>query len=611
MACARAIRVRDYLLIVAPREVTARDLRDVGDQRFEQIVASLVLAEHPDAERLAAPERGADVLLPATPSRRARVWQVKHYPDDIAWKKCEESLDDAIASYDPEQVVFVFPRDLSKPHRDRFEERLVKRHPDVTVKYWGLHRIQEALARHPDISIRYFGEDRGDLLPGVIRAVQQGGKELETTRDLADRAFALDAFADVADPSFEYEMSSGSAFRKPQLWEQPPFMVFHETRGDRRLSAAAWLRPEADADVSCGFTHDDDGNRAREQVREAFAAGKPIELPKGAWIEIRNAPIVAKEALDSSAQEGFEDETSTLTPGGSVDFTLRLGSADDAPRRTFAVRSVPPSKAFQRSFGCISDGLALFAEFALTELPNVELNLRINVRPVRDPAVNAAAARFMLAFFRADEVFCTAPELLPDAGLVISGADKPEIDGSVLASLAVDLALFDALTIIEERFGPIDTPDRFSRREFEEVIEAAQTLKADSGNVTFEELVTELDHQAVADFMRQTQAGRPGRHPLHVRVFGRQLQVGIAEFDMPPIRAVTTEPGSKPGKTRVRVRTEPTSVPFRLAREEPTAPAQPNSRLWTPGQGPSGLVHLGETSTPRRTPFPPAPGRSR
>jgi hypothetical protein len=569
-------------------------LADFGDERFEQLIASLVFAEHPDAERPAAPDGGADVLLPATSSRRARVWQVKHYPapSRIAWKKCEQSLDEAVASYAPEEVIFVFPRNLSKRQRDNFEDRLVKRNPDVTVKHWGLHRIQEELARYPDLSLRYFGEDRADVLPGLIRAVQQGGKELENTRDLANRAFALDAYADITDPSFEYEVSFGRAAMKERLWEDPPFMVVHETRGDRRVSAEAWLRPEADASASCGFTDDDVGEKAREQVREAFAAGEPVELAEGLWMQVQNAPVMVKETLDSLAAEGFDSTTSTLSPGRSIDFTLRLGADEDAPSRTFAVRALPPPKGLELSFGGMGDGLALFADLSLKRAPTVGLNLRISGRPVRDPATNAAAARFMLDFFRADEVVCTAPELLPDGGLVIGGANKPSVDSITIVDLERDLALFEALAIIERRFGPIDTPQRYNRREFEEVVAAAQVLTAESGHLTFEELGIEVDHHEVNDFIRNVQAGHRGRHPLHVTVFGRRLEAGIAEFNMPPVRLVTKEKGSTSGKTLVRLRTEPTSVPFRFVTDEPAASPAPSSRLWTPGQGPSGLLHL-------------------
>jgi hypothetical protein len=210
------------------------------------------------------------------------------------------------------------------------------------------------------------------VLPSLIRAFEQGGKELENTRDLADRAFALDAYADVTDPSFEYVVSFGRAAMSERLWEDPPFMVVHETRGDRRVSAEAWLRPEANASASCGFTDDDVGEKAREQVREAYAAGEPVELAEGLWMQVQNAPLMVKERLDSLAAEG-------------------------------------------------------------------------------------------------------------------------------------------------------------------------------SGNAT-----------------------------------------SIAEFDTPPVRLVTKEKGSTPGKTRVRLRTEPTSIPFRFVTDEPAAISAPSSRIWTPRQGPSG-----------------------
>jgi GNAT superfamily N-acetyltransferase len=63
------------------------------------------------------------------------------------------------------------------------------------------------------------------------------------------------------------------------------------------------------------------------------------------------------------------------------------------------------------------------------------------------------------------------------------------------------------------------------------------------------------------------QAGAPGRHPLRATVFGRELQVGVAEFNTPPVRLVTKEKASMPGKTRVRLRTDRTSIPFTFAHD--------------------------------------------
>lgn len=560
----------------------------MGDQRFEQLIASLVFAEHPDAERPSTPDGGADVLVSAQGTRRARVWQVKHYPEDIAWKKCEASLDDAVASYDPAEVVFVFPRNLSKPRRDQFEERLVKRKPTVAVTHWGLQRIQEELANHPEISVRYFGEDRGDVLPGLIRAVQQGGKELEDTRDLVNRAFGLDAFARVSDPSFQYDISFGSTGIKPHLWQDPPFMVIQETRGDRRVSAEAWLRPEAHADARYGFTDDEAGARARLQVREAFAAGESIDLTEGVWLRVENAPIAAKEAIDAARVAGYDHLTSTLSPGASRELTMEVVAAGQVQQWRLSVRAIPPPPGVQLSFGAIEDGLAVFADLDVKEAPKGRLQLHLSMHPVQDPSTNAKAARFLLAFLRADRVTCQAPGLLPNAGLVMSGGSTPRSDSDILASVEAYALMYEALTVIEERVGRIDVPKKITRQELDEVLAAGAMLRTGRGSLSFTELVIDLNHAEVDEFIRKAQGGHPGRFSLPFKLFGKLVPAGIAEFNTPPVRLVTKERSDEPGKTRVRLRTDPTVIPFRFVDAE-VATTRP-SKLWTPGRGPSGLV---------------------
>jgi hypothetical protein len=573
------------------REVTVRDLLDIGDERFEQLVASLVFAEEPDAERPANPDGGADALVPASDGRRARVWQAKHYTSHISWSKCERALDDAVTSYSPEEVTFVFARDLTKPQRDRFKERLVDRHPSVRVKHWGLHRIQELLASHPDIASRYFGEDRTDVLPGLIRAFQQGGHELENTRDLADRAFALDAYADVSDPSYEYGVSFGRAGLPRPVWTEPPFMVVEQIRGDRRVTTEARLRPEAQADAFVGFTDDEAGEEAKDRVREAFAAGQSIELTKGIWLRVENAPVVAKEALEAVKDQGWDQAISRLSPGPPQELEMRIGTEDGGTRRHFTIRALPPPKGAQFSFGSVEAGLALFADFVLPKLPDVSLNLQLSLRRSDDSAVNAEAAKFMLEFLSAEQVTCTAPGLLPDGGLVLEGADKPQPDENDLAHLEFCATFFDAIATIEANFGSVEVPDAIARGDFEQTLAAASILRTNSGMVSFDELSIELPFDQVDEFIRLAEAGHPGRHPVRFRVFGRELDLGLAEFRTPPVRLVATERGSTAGMARVLLRTENTNIPFRLVRsEQPPKPAQTSPLLWTPAQGPSGLV---------------------
>jgi hypothetical protein len=115
--------------IVEPVRDTAnlkRDLADFTPDEFEQFVTALVRVKHPDrkVERLAAPDGGADVLVWKSATEIEVVYQVKHYPRDIGWDKCEESLTRATQSWRPDRIVFAFPRDLSKPLVKSFRTRL-------------------------------------------------------------------------------------------------------------------------------------------------------------------------------------------------------------------------------------------------------------------------------------------------------------------------------------------------------------------------------------------------------------------------------------------------------------------------------------------------------
>ena len=61
---------------------------------FERLVFELAHREDPRVRRLKPPDGGADTLRPATADTPSKVWQAKHYPTTVAWKKCRESLEE-------------------------------------------------------------------------------------------------------------------------------------------------------------------------------------------------------------------------------------------------------------------------------------------------------------------------------------------------------------------------------------------------------------------------------------------------------------------------------------------------------------------------------------
>ena len=123
-------------------------------QQFERLVYDLVYVDHSNVIHPKSPDAGADVLVPASRERRALVWQAKRYTGRIAWDKCVASLSIALDRYDPEEVTFVFPRDLSERELKTFEMRLAGR--PVRVELWSLSTLRTRLQENPHVHDRYF-----------------------------------------------------------------------------------------------------------------------------------------------------------------------------------------------------------------------------------------------------------------------------------------------------------------------------------------------------------------------------------------------------------------------------------------------------------------------
>src|SRR5919201_751709 len=90
-------------------ELLRRQMKAMPWRRFEQLVFALANREDPKVRRLTHPDGGADTLRPAEGARRAEVWQAKHYPDDIDWRACEESLDRSIGRLGPVESDLLLP----------------------------------------------------------------------------------------------------------------------------------------------------------------------------------------------------------------------------------------------------------------------------------------------------------------------------------------------------------------------------------------------------------------------------------------------------------------------------------------------------------------------
>ena len=107
------------------------------------------------------------------------------------------------AAWKPEEIVFAFARDFSRPVLECFEKRLVVlgKASDISVTAWTLSEIVRRLDQeaNEDLKLRFFGRPQESLMNALDRTIKAGGK-LDRGADLLDRARSLTDYTETVDP---------------------------------------------------------------------------------------------------------------------------------------------------------------------------------------------------------------------------------------------------------------------------------------------------------------------------------------------------------------------------------------------------------------------------
>lgn len=556
-------------------ELTRRDFLDLGPAMFEQLVGSLVRIQHSHATAPAAPDGGADVLVPADGARKALVWQVKHFEgSEPPWKKCEESLEQAVARYGPGEVTFVFSRDLTQKMLKTFERRLQKHEnfAGIKVRQWGIFELREMLAAHPEVRTRYFGD--ANQLPAILRSLSQGGQQMETGADLVARAFALSRFADEHDPSFRYEMRAAAGELSAAAWDEPPFIVMTTRQDGHEVQLPAWARPEAKVGAAiAGFTDDEAGAEAREYVRRKLAAGEQADISSGFWVQLPVAPTLMKDAFE---QEGESSHVATLQPGDPVPVQVSASYEGGALSYGFDVRPVPPERDGVRSYGAIAENLELWLNLVLLpEEQRIRLEIRVGFRPGDDYARSGLAATFAAAVATGAAVDIRAPDLLPDGP--VEKTSRSDTSNEEAQRLQGAGQLYLGLALIEQTLGlRLRVPEIVTWGDVRDVIHVACMLQDGEATMNVGEMQQELDNDQVAAFVNGIDRAVV-RATFGMEVLGKEVTVGRVEFPTPRFALVVpTREGLPPGRTMVRLVPEAGGqVRGRLV--ETGVPAEPRS----------------------------------
>ncbi len=554
-------------------------------RRFEELVAAVILSKHPGAEQLGGKDGGADVLLERL-GKRSTVWQVKHYPRDIHWPQCEESLDSAVANHGAEAVIFAFPRDMSYTVKKTFKRRLKARHPEVEVSYLsGSQIIAELREREDDLVDEFFGPDPRDQAQALVEHLASRGLQV-SRRPEADEISQHLELADAAgqrDRHFRTEVAVTTGEVPPPAWVEAPSLVLTTGEGDRALRIAAW--PEGDGDLRMGdlrFPGGDEGRRLRWEVTDALLHRREVRLPPGVTVRLPQVPEAVRAISDV---EELEDVVVTpqahpATVGGELD--------GERIERALELVTVPPLEdpgpgEQVTAFAGIDDEFSLFFTSVYKEsVLRMRVEPAVSLTPAWTPGGALEASRLMLAWYRGTGTL-DIPTLLDPEGLSFDGHKSEK--GAEMAGNGVQL--FENLVAIQAALDVdgFELGTEVGEEEFAATATVLGVLETGSGYIKLSGFGGEFSEEHPDEIERHRHSPSIARFPVYFQLFGNELNLGIGEAELPTPSAIELSKGSAGSEEQFELRwsDEPT-VPFKLISRPGAPPAEIG--IWLPGEAP-------------------------
>jgi hypothetical protein len=530
---------------------------------FQRMVHDLKKKERPKAIQLAAPDGGADTLILAKGDQPKEVVQAKHYPSRINWSECRKSLEEALTTHAPGRITFAFPLDFTKNHERSFREKLVDPFPELEIEPWTLTDIIGALAEHSDVRTRYFGRELHEgNVESILRAMKHGGK-LDTGADLIEHARSLAEFADQHDRDFEYGVTGTGATMREPTWDDLPFITM--TIGDETttVQVSAWVREGAVVPLpGFSFTDDEAGRQAKDYAREELASGRDAVLRSGARIQLPNAPKVLIEAVDD---QPVESDTITICVSDPTPVEVEIETESETIVRTFGVRWVPPLQDRHVAYACVERGVFMELDFQVLEEPKVAFRFNLTGIFREDVGANLEAACLLQAFFTQQRIVLKAEEFFPNGELESEGITATDADRE---SVAARVEIYAALALIEERTG-VDfiLPSSITQEDLQTIGGIVKILETGEGTATFHNATGIVEADRIATLGDNSQGDRIIRQPVMYELFGEAVNLGMGEYEIPPVRVIDVKPlGMKPDSpAHVTIGPEGTDqMPFRL-----------------------------------------------
>jgi hypothetical protein len=548
------------------------DFRLLSDENFEDLCVLVILMEHPTAERVRAPDGGADAVLASAtaPGQFERCWQVKRFIGRISWSKCEESLDRGCETFRLPHYTFMFARDLTGPQRRQFTERLETRHPDVKVDYVGAAGIVNKLlssAQGKRIADRFYADANANAaaLIAALRDAAASGGPLETADDIASRLAAIAEFLDKQDPYFAYSLSTRPRWIPPPV--VPGSVLARETLlGDnvermdvipRNTDALTKFAPE----MQIMFEDSARGRAAAAELESVVLHGGELELPVGAWAEFTRLP-----KLFESDMGGRLEDVRIIVPQESIHARLVIRTDMTTISRDIELVRARPPKGWEAYMSAAPPGAEL--EIMLRRKKSGGGQARFNWKLVAEASNRDRLGALDVTVAIAQPGTLVIERRADGVELFRQSLRKRRLPAWV-TSLQTVLA---AVVEIEEWSGnAVTLPEELTREDLQDLAEVAYIIRSRGSKMRFGSVDLSIPPEKVAwDYERYRLRIE---QPAQFRLFGEVIDLGFLVGELEAVATV----GAPDEDGILPVRLEPAGPEFAEPRFELTRTATSDS----------------------------------
>lgn len=568
---------------IRAKGATRFDLLGMNDEDFERMNARLIRLEHPTAFKPAnVSDGGADMVEPKQDrSGYARCWQSKHYPNNIRWSKCEQSLSDARKNWKPERYTFIFPRELTVGEQKTFDEKFGSL--DIPVDYWNGEELQGRLTASDqgERIARHFFDDVELQRERTNQAIEAGGR-LDNPEDALDRLANIGAFLASDDAYFSYPAATHE-----QGGPGPPVTpgaVMSFAKGDGKVQSRVDVVPrdeEAMERYGPEFVLEpaegEAGQRAAKRLQEALREGKDVEIDEGIDVTFTRMPPGFKDVVGERLTGG----KLTLGRVGSTDrpvspWKAHLRASSGEGNTSLNVHLSPmaePPPGWDSGLSGSYGGLTVTALFRRREQGG---ELRWNFHFSRDDAPvreQLNALIFMRVISAAGELTVTDEGNTGRPELAMPTPVEP-----LAPELRALLAFLEDLSVIEE-WANVEyrLPESITGGEAQNVALVANFIRNQGRAITWQN----FEMTVPTDGMGPLRQGRLVRveTPVAGSLLGQTVQLGYAQLDLAGYTVVSEQPAAnQPGYTVARIEPasdEAAAVFERLAHEATAAKRRP------------------------------------